>query len=791
MIARRMSGAMTIALIAICSVTTTTLARAQDGADPARVARVLHEAEAIQKQVAELRGLPFLAEVEKGVKTEAELRAFILEEFEKEAPAEEFEAQQRALVRLGLIPDGFDLRHRMIDLYSEQIGGFYNHDTKRLYLIARGKAGDEESALNDSFVMAHELHHALQDQHFDLGAQFRILNDHEDRIMAHKALVEGEATLVGFKYMFEVKLGLKKLPDLGVLMRMNKTMSESMPQGEALKSMPDYIKEGLMFPYEAGAAFVQKIYDTYGWERVTALFADPPQSTEQILHPEKYLGARDEPVTVRLPDLESAFEGEVEELLATCLGEYNIGIVLRQAYSARRAAAIAAGWDGDSFTVLEPSAGGGPVLVWLTTWDSPAEADEFFASYQKVLAKKYATPREVSNGLVSAGKAGDVALLERNGKASVLVLEGARDQTQAQALRDMAWGAVLVHERLEGLGELEQRSLAAPASPARPKPEVEPAPTLRRPAPTYQDPETGFTFGLPGAGWKQEEESIQQLSAYTRARFVGPDGNAVARFMDIPVPFDPETLLDETEGYAKQLIPGYKRLGHSETELAGREAFVLEFEGVLPEFEDGTTHVRAVCIENDGWTVLLLLSAPSESWEAARAGFERLLWTARFVPVPEADAEAPLEPSFTVPDGFEPRDPASPHVKVEYRDAEGAVIQVIETPAGDADLERTVRMAEAQLKRVLSGYRHIGSRRLTLADGAGVLLEYEADLDGSPTRYRQVVSIIDGTRRMVSCFCKVEDYERKQRAFDEVLRSLGAKLESPPARSPRKKGRLY
>lgn len=637
MIARRMSGAMTLALIAVYSFTTTTLTRAQDGVDPARVVRVLREAEVIQKQVAELRGLPFLAEVEKGVKTEAELRAFILEEFAKQAPAEEFAAQQRALVRLGLIPDGFDLRHRLIDLYSEQIGGFYNHDTKRLYLIARGDGAGEEAAMNDSFVMAHELHHALQDQHFDLGAQFRILGDHEDRILAHKALVEGEATLVGFKYLFEQKLGLKTLPDLGFLMRMNKTMSEAMPQGEALKSMPDYIKEGLMFPYEAGAAFVQKIYNTYGWERVTELFADPPQSTEQILHPEKYLGARDEPVTVRLPDLESAFESEVEELWATTLGEYNLGIVLRQAYSARRAAAIAEGWDGDSFTVLEPTSGGGPVLVWLTTWDSPAEADEFFVSYQGVLAKKYPSPRELSSGLVSAGKPGDVALLERNGTASVLVLEGARDQAQAQALRDMAWGAVLVHERQEGLGELKQRSLVA----SLPQPAVEPAPTLRRPALAYQDPETGFTFGLPGAGWKQQEESIQQLAAYTRARFVGPDGTAVARFMDIPVPFDPETLLDETEGYAKQLIPGYKRLGYRETEVAGREAFVLEFEGILPPVEDGTTHVRAVCIENDGWTVLLLLSAPSESWEAARVGFERLLWTARFVPDSEAEAEAP------------------------------------------------------------------------------------------------------------------------------------------------------
>ncbi len=354
--------------------------------------------EKIKKLASDCRKLEFLKPVEVRVMDMESLRKKVMEMFETEVPPEKLVAYEKAYKAFRLLPPDLSIKKVLIDLYSEQIGGFYDPRTKELYVIDRsGPTPEGKQDINeilgkmmegflgmsqDDMVMLHELVHALQDQHFNLLTIPSDNTDDDDLGMATKALIEGDATHAMFEPVAQ-KIGMNPIEMGGEQMMGGAGLSGT------LGEMPEIIQQSLIFPYLSGAKFVVALLKEGKLEAVNAAFDDLPSSTEQILHPDKYFGERDYPTTVSLPDLTKETLPGWNLLITNVLGELNVGVLFRANWpKMKNTKKIAAGWDGDRFAYLESAAGRNFVLAWYTTWDSLKEATEFWSRYGKMLKEK-------------------------------------------------------------------------------------------------------------------------------------------------------------------------------------------------------------------------------------------------------------------------------------------------------------------------------------------------------------------------------------------------------------------
>ncbi len=321
----------------------------------------------VEAAVPPLRGLEPRAEVPNRILDAAGLHAELLRLFDEAATPAEYAAQSRFGERLGLLPAGSDLRALQLALLEEEALGFYDQDTRQMTLVQRGGAafGPLERA-----TLAHEYTHALQDQHFrlaDLG-----LDDlaQGDRALARLALVEGDASLLMQQWAAQ---NLSFAEALKVLIQ-----ALDPRQQAVLAGMPPILQRQLTFPYLDGLTFVTGLQAAGGWTAVDAAYSRPPDSTEQILHPEKYT-VGEGPVAVTSPDDLGRLGAGWTETLTDTEGELTISVWLEPSAGAKGAGAAAAGWGGDRVTMYE-GPDGAWLIVWSTAWDTPADAAEFAAA---------------------------------------------------------------------------------------------------------------------------------------------------------------------------------------------------------------------------------------------------------------------------------------------------------------------------------------------------------------------------------------------------------------------------
>jgi len=323
--------------------------------------------EEIQRQVVELRGLDILEDINEEIIDRDELAVRIQDIIAEEYSPEEGQTDALTYWLLRLIPDReIDLYQLQIDLYNEQVAGYYDPEAGDLVVVT----DDGVLAAFDKVTMAHEIVHALQDQHFDLVA---IDEDHgtdADRRAAISALVEGDASLAMTQYMFEY-LGPQELIEM---------LGEALVGGEeyeVLENAPRYIADGLLFSYEAGQEFAMALYEAGGYAAIDAALADPPLSTEQILHPEKFIGPeRDDPLDVQNPDISNELGDGWDVVRSDSLGEWDLRIMLEEnGVDAPTAATATEGWGGAWLDVYTSDR---DALALLTTrWDSEQDATEF------------------------------------------------------------------------------------------------------------------------------------------------------------------------------------------------------------------------------------------------------------------------------------------------------------------------------------------------------------------------------------------------------------------------------
>jgi hypothetical protein len=310
-------------------------------------------------------GLTFKRSPKLETRSKAQVRQFLLASISDTASQREMRGSQTAYKLLGLLPDTLDLQRLLVNLLTEQVVGFYDPKTKVLYVV--------DGAPRDMVTMTvtHELVHALQDQYINLDS---IQSQHDnDRKTAAQAVFEGEALYEQFAangISLDIPGGWNQVRDM---VRQNQA---SMP---IFASAPPFIRETLLFPYLDGAAFMKE----YKARRGAAVpFADMPQSTEQILHPDAYFTARDTPTTVTIAS--SALTARAPRGSAVTyvddLGEFETSLWVYGAPAEHASQRLADGWDGDRYVVL--STPRGDALVWASVWDSSAQAQRVQAALQ-------------------------------------------------------------------------------------------------------------------------------------------------------------------------------------------------------------------------------------------------------------------------------------------------------------------------------------------------------------------------------------------------------------------------
>jgi hypothetical protein len=250
-------------------------------------------------------------------------------------PAAARHADEALYTLLGLLPPGTDLRRVSGSVFDTQVAGYYDPRSKRLKIV---KGAATANRVMTEMVIAHELTHALDDQ--DIGLDERASERSDDPGYAYKALVEGTATEVMYGYVaryFRADVALGGL------------LGGSLGGGTGTGELPPFVVAGLVFPYVAGQRFVDDLYHRAGrtWTLVNlAERTRPPTTTEQILHPGKWIAA-EPPLPVTLPRP----RGRGWRRLTTgTFGEWQTGQLLKRA-------SAAVGWGGDRYALYRRGTG--------------------------------------------------------------------------------------------------------------------------------------------------------------------------------------------------------------------------------------------------------------------------------------------------------------------------------------------------------------------------------------------------------------------------------------------------
>ncbi|GAB4118582.1 MAG: hypothetical protein Kow001_18360 [Acidobacteriota bacterium] len=344
------------------------------------VDELLRSADEILPQLAEIRGMPARSPLAKGVKSREEIRSYLLERLESEYAPEEVEKEARLLRHLGLIPSDLDLYAFLLELMTEQLAGYYDPFEETLYLA------DWLPPPMQRPVMAHELTHALQDQYFDLDRFMTRVEEDDDRTTARTAVFEGEALLT--MLMWSLPAGVRdpdRLPDPVQLHLSQLPLMKS--EYPVFASAPAYLQEAMLFPYAWGARFVQAFLRHHPWPEIGRLYRQMPESTEQILHPEKYLETPDPPRQVEIEDSDTWPAGFGERVYRNVLGEFALQRLLAQYLDERTAEQAAAGWDGDRVEWRRAESGT-EALFLAAVWDSETDAAEFARAWRQAVDRR-------------------------------------------------------------------------------------------------------------------------------------------------------------------------------------------------------------------------------------------------------------------------------------------------------------------------------------------------------------------------------------------------------------------
>jgi hypothetical protein len=305
-------------------------------------------------------GLRFKTPPRSAMRTREQVRTYLLGKLDEELPPARMRGMEAAYRLFGMLPDTLSLRALLLELYTEQVAGYYDPDSTTLF----GVAGADRSELR--LVLAHEMVHALQGQYLPLDSILKATADN-DRLSAAQAILEGQATLASIDVLAPGR-EVTRTPEFWEMYR--DQVQQQQARMPIFAKAPLVVREALIFPYLDGAEFMHWWATGSGHSDTLPYGPRMPVSTEQILHPERYARG-DVPVPIAFaPDSGSIYEDvlgedEIRVLIATLDGADEVQTV------------VPLGWGGDRFRVYD--APGGPALVWYAVWDDARSAGKFLS----------------------------------------------------------------------------------------------------------------------------------------------------------------------------------------------------------------------------------------------------------------------------------------------------------------------------------------------------------------------------------------------------------------------------
>jgi hypothetical protein len=420
-----------------------------------RNAAIVATTEAVLKETSEIRELPVLKLVKSGAQSRTQIERMLIKNLNEQTTAAEMHATEVTLRKLGLAPSDFEYRPFIIKLLTEQVAGYYDPRAQEFHLA------DWLELEGQKPVMAHELTHALQDQHFNLKRFEKWPHGDSDAELAVHALVEGDATLAMTIYMAKNPL---------VALAFSRSISAGALSSVQYYQAPRAMRESLIFPYMQGMEWSTQLYKRGGWSMVSKAFTRLPLSSEHILHAEKYF-SYEVPVKVSLPDVSALLNSDGgrsrrangipttasasrrpagwKRLDYDVNGEWSYYLILDQfVNSPAESKRAAAGWAGDRMAVYEGSQPGQVFIAQSTVWDTENDAREFFDTYVKRTELRYrdaeSTPFPVplDSQVTDIGRAwrtseGGVVVELRGTR--VLILEGVPDGVDSNSVLRALW----------------------------------------------------------------------------------------------------------------------------------------------------------------------------------------------------------------------------------------------------------------------------------------------------------------------------------------------------------------
>jgi hypothetical protein len=398
-------GSALLVLLITCAAGRSSAQLPTGAITPAQVNRIVAEIQI-------LRGLKFKSKVPISYLTPDQTAARIRVDIKREKLNGTLALEAKAGAMLGLYPPNLDLAEVSVRMLKQQIAGFYDPRKKDLVIVesplAKGATVTRVQKLETVNVVAHELTHGLQDQNFNIGTTLEQAKNDDDRLVAMKAVIEGDATLAGFGFIAGrmddevLNVFVKHIPD------MEKEFAEK------TRDVPLGVREPFIFQYMYGARFVAEAYHRNGWKGVDALYAHPPDTTQQIMNPWMYFDRSTPRPEVHLAGYEKVLAGWKQAEVST-FGELLLRVLIRSTLGKDSAyVALANAWGGDSSVILVK--GESVTILWMVAFTNDESAASFADAYGNALDKingAHTAHRIVRNGREVFVIAGDGAIRSR------------------------------------------------------------------------------------------------------------------------------------------------------------------------------------------------------------------------------------------------------------------------------------------------------------------------------------------------------------------------------------------
>lgn len=335
----------------------------------------------------EVRGLKIRKAVPCKIQNKEEVKQFLLDTIKEKIPRERIANEGELYKILGIIPKDFKYLEGLVNLYTSQLGGYYDPD-KEYYAMASWMPVAMQFP-----IAVHEMTHALQDQYYELDKLMDHFSLDSDLLSARSALVEGDATAVMMDFARKAAGQGPIAEEKSVASMMMQNIAGAM-MFSSVQDTPSALQAMLIFPYVSGLRFAHALLREGGYKRIDQAFKVLPESTEHILHPEIFLRKERGYIDVPTPSAPTSTPvASTTPEYSDRLGEFFIATFLGAKIPAESASTAASGWGGDRVALYQLKGSSRHLLVWVTHWDTELDGDEFFEALTTYYEARLSTKR--------------------------------------------------------------------------------------------------------------------------------------------------------------------------------------------------------------------------------------------------------------------------------------------------------------------------------------------------------------------------------------------------------------